>query len=83
MKRLIWLPKGTASTHALQQAFIDALNHDAQAQFGADLITGDIEELKAAIHATLKKIEQPAPPPPAFARGTPRPAPIAGEEARS
>src|SRR5205085_1636237 len=37
---------------------------DAQAQFGADLIAGDIEQLRAAIHATLKKIEQPEPPQP-------------------
>jgi hypothetical protein len=61
LTRLIWLPKGTRSEQAPQQAFIDALHQDEQAQFGADLITGDIEELKAAIHATLKKIEQPEP----------------------
>ena len=59
LARLIWLPEGTRSEQAPQQAFIEALHQDAQAQFGADLITGDIEELKAAIHATLKKIEQP------------------------
>ncbi len=63
LERLIWLPKGTTSKHELHQAFIDSLNRDAEAQFGADLITGDLEELKAAIHATLKKIEQPDPPP--------------------
>jgi hypothetical protein len=61
LKRLIWLPNGTRSEQALQQAFIEALHQDAQAQLGADLITGDIEELRAAIHATLKKIEQPEP----------------------
>jgi hypothetical protein len=33
----------------------------AQAQSGADLIAGDIEELRAAIHSTLRKIEQPEP----------------------
>jgi hypothetical protein len=59
LKRLIWLPQGTGSEHPLQRAFIDALHQDAQAQFGADLIAGDIEELRAAIHATLRKIEQP------------------------
>jgi hypothetical protein len=57
LARLIWLPEGTRSEQAQQQAFIEALHQDAQIQFGADLITGDIEELKAAIHATLKKIE--------------------------
>ena len=33
------------------------------AQFGADLITGDVEELRAAIHAALKKLETPVAPP--------------------
>ena len=59
LKRLIWLPQGTRSEHAPQQAFIEALHQDAQAQFGADLIAGDIEELRAAIHATMRKIEEP------------------------
>jgi hypothetical protein len=59
LRRLIWLPQGTRSEQAPQQAFIDRLHQDAQAQFGADLITGDIEELRAAIHSTLKAIEHP------------------------
>jgi hypothetical protein len=61
LQRLIWLQKGTHTEHALQQAFIDALHQDAQAQFGADLIAGDIEELRAAIHAKLKKLERQEP----------------------
>src|SRR6516225_3410595 len=61
LRRLIWLPQGTRSEQAPQQAFIEALHQNAQAQFGADLITGDIEELRAAIHDTLRKIEQPEP----------------------
>ena len=64
LKRLIWLPQGTRSEQAPQQAFIEALHQDANAQFGADLIAGDIEEVRAAIHATLSKIEQPAAKPP-------------------
>lgn len=67
LKRLIWLPKAIRSDNALQQAFIDTLNRDVDAQLGADVIAGNVEELKAAIHATLKKIEQPEPersPPP-------------------
>ncbi len=60
-KRLIWLPWGTTSKNPVQQAVIEALPHDAQALFGADLIAGDIEELRTAVHATLRKIEQPAP----------------------
>jgi hypothetical protein len=44
-----------------QQAFIEALHHDTEAQFGADLITGDIEALKTQVHATLTKLEKPEP----------------------
>lgn len=61
LKRVIWAPEGTRSQQALQQAFIDALHQDAEAQVGADLITGDLENLKASIHATLKKLERPEP----------------------
>jgi hypothetical protein len=59
LPRVIWLPEGTASGQAAQQAFIEALHQDAEVQLGADLITGDIEALKASIHITLKKLEQP------------------------
>ncbi|MDE2388689.1 MAG: toll/interleukin-1 receptor domain-containing protein [Betaproteobacteria bacterium] len=59
--RIIWLPEGTASTQLSQHLFIEALHQDAEVQFGADLITGDIEALKASIHATLEKLEQPEP----------------------
>ena len=52
-----------------QQAFIDALHKDAQAQSGADLIAGDIDELRAAIHSTLRKIEQPEPTQPDRSEG--------------
>ena len=61
LKRLIWLPQGTTSQNPVQRAVIEALPHDAQALFGADLIAGDIEELRTAVHATLRKIEQPEP----------------------
>jgi TIR domain len=61
LKRLIWLPKETRSEQAPQQAFIEALHQDEETQFGADLIAGDIEELRSAMYATLKKIEQPDP----------------------
>ena len=65
LKRIIWIPSGTRSDSPRQQQFIDPLLRDPEAQFGADLITGDLEDLKAAIHAALKKIEVPefaAPP---------------------
>jgi TIR domain len=55
LKRLIWLPRGTASKNPVQQRVIEALPHDAQVLYGADLIAGDIEELRTAIHATLER----------------------------
>jgi hypothetical protein len=61
LRRVIWLPDGTHSQQAQQQAFIESLHQDAEAQFGADLITGGIEGLKSTIHATLKKLEKPEP----------------------
>lgn len=70
LARVIWLPDGTCSDQAPHQAFIEALHNDAEAQFGADLITGDLEALKGSIHATLKKLRDgPKPPEPAAADG--------------
>jgi hypothetical protein len=57
MHRVIWLQAGTTSGHPQQQVFIKALLEDPDAQFAADLIAGDIEECKAAVHAALKKLE--------------------------
>ena len=62
LTRLIWLPDGTASAQPQQQAFIHRLLQDDDAQWGADLLTGDVEALKSAMHATLKKLEKPAAP---------------------
>ncbi len=59
LQRVIWLPVGTCSKKSEQQNFIEALHNDAEAQFGADLLTGDLEELKASIHSSLKKSENP------------------------
>jgi hypothetical protein len=61
LKRVIWLPDGTQTDHAAQQAFLEALHNDPEAQFGADLITGDFEALKTTIYATLKSLEEPKP----------------------
>lgn len=65
LKRVIWVPQGTHSRQAQQQAFIDALHEDAEAQIGADLITEDIEGLKTLVHATLTNLKKPAPQLPA------------------
>jgi hypothetical protein len=61
LERVIWLPEGTHSDHAEQQAFLDALHKDPEAQFGADLITADFEALKTTIYATLTRLEEVAP----------------------
>ena len=65
LKRVIWVPEGTHSQQAQQQAFIDSLHQDAEAQIGADLITADIEGLKTSIYAILTKLEKPKPELPA------------------
>jgi hypothetical protein len=62
LPRIIWIREGTQARGAEQQDFIDALHTKAEAQFGADLITGDIEVVKAMVRATLKRIETPAAP---------------------
>ena len=63
LRRIISLPEGTRSESASQQAFIDRLLKDAELQAGADLVTGDVEELKGAVHAALKRLQQPEPSP--------------------
>jgi hypothetical protein len=61
LRRVIWLPAGLSATQHAQQSYIDALQQDAALQFGADLVSGDLETLKAAIHAALRPPETPAP----------------------
>jgi hypothetical protein len=58
LRRLIWLPEGTSSGQDAQRKFIDALHGDPEFQFGADLITSDLEAFKTSVHATLKKLEE-------------------------
>lgn len=63
MRRVIWLPAATESHDPEQQRFIEALHRDAEVQFGADLITGDLEVLKAEIHSILENLEKAKEPP--------------------
>jgi hypothetical protein len=60
LHRVIWLPEDASSDQAEQQAFIGALQKVAGLQRGADLVTGDLESFKGAIHAALQKMEKPA-----------------------
>lgn len=58
MKRIIWVPEDITTTSDLQKQFVAALHTDAGVQCGADLITGDFEEFKAAVHAALKRLQE-------------------------
>lgn len=60
LARLIWLGHETAPGDEKQQRFIDELQSNAQTQAGADLLTGDVEKLKSAVHNLLEKIENQA-----------------------
>ncbi|HUD63055.1 MAG TPA: hypothetical protein VMQ17_00680 [Candidatus Sulfotelmatobacter sp.] len=60
LRRVIWLPQGTVSQDPEQNRFIEALQRDADAQFAAELITGDVEALKAAVYRALQSIEKSA-----------------------
>jgi hypothetical protein len=64
LPRIIWLPPRTVSDQPVpNRAFIDQLTRNSEPQRGADLIVGDIEELKSAVRASLKNLERPAGPP--------------------
>lgn len=65
LQRVVSLPAGTQTSNPLQQAFITALHTDPETQFGADLITAELEKVKDAVKAALARIEAPPPPPPA------------------
>ncbi len=59
LQRIIWLTESArAAKDNDQKQFVEAIDKDAAAQFGADVITGDLEGLKSAIHETLKQIEE-------------------------
>ena len=62
LRRVIWVPEGTKSQQSEQQRFLEALHRDAEAQFGAELITADLETLKGTVYAVLQKLEKPASP---------------------
>jgi len=69
LRRVISLPADTQSDDAKQQAFIERMHHDADTQFGADLITADLESVKAAVRAALVRIEAPPPAVPGASAG--------------
>jgi hypothetical protein len=63
LRRMIWIPDGLAPKQAEQIQFIDQLKRSPEAQFAADVITSpETETIKGAIHNTLQKMQEPAPP---------------------
>ena len=62
LPRIIWVPKGTEPRSAEQQEFVRSLHTTAEAQFGADLITDDIEAVKTAVREALKRLQKPEAP---------------------
>jgi hypothetical protein len=71
LRRVIWLPDGTSAEHAVHQAFIDALHRNADMQYGAELLTGDLEHLRGAVHAALRTLETPRPAKPTEQEASP------------
>lgn len=63
LRRVLWLAPGAQGERPEHQAFLDALQTDAGLQRGADLLRGDAEALKGAVHQVLQALRQPAPPP--------------------
>lgn len=70
LPRLVWLPEGTTAEQPAQQALIRALHEDDQAQSGADLMTGNLDRLIEAVHATLDRLAEAAKAPPPASVGT-------------
>jgi hypothetical protein len=56
LKRLVWLPKNLHSDQERQRNFIRALQYSYNAQCGAEIVTGGLEDLKSATYRVLKKI---------------------------
>lgn len=61
LERLIWLPVETKAEQPEHQAFLKDLRGSSELQLKADLIAGNLEDLKNAVRATLKRIEDPQP----------------------
>ena len=58
LERILWLPPGLEAVDPRQQALIETLRTDPEAQRGAELLETGIEELKAEILLRLDGIER-------------------------
>lgn len=62
LRRIVSLPEGTEdiAQGEKHRAFLNAMRSDAAVQGDCELITDDLEGVKAAVHHALKEIENPA-----------------------
>ena len=60
LQRLVWVDQQCQIDDVKQQSFVDTLLCDADAQYGADVLTGDLEALKSVLQRQLDRIEQRA-----------------------
>ncbi|MBL8483451.1 MAG: hypothetical protein JNJ60_14735 [Rhodocyclaceae bacterium] len=58
LARVVWLPAGTAGEQPAQQDFIRSMHENADTQFGADVVCGDFENLKSAVHGALARLRE-------------------------
>ncbi len=63
LRRVVSLPAGTVCERPNHQQFLQDMHSRAELQGGAEVITGDLEAVKAAMHVALKAIEAPPPAP--------------------
>lgn len=54
LRRVIWLPINTRTQDDRQLNFIKRLQEDSTLQAGADLVSGDFEELRSTVHRLTK-----------------------------
>ena len=59
LPRILWMPQGLQYNDERQKQFVTLLNEDETAQYGADLIEGSIEDLKAVLHDKINQLENP------------------------
>lgn len=57
LRRILWMSPSLESSEDQQQAFIEILRNDAEAQFGAELYETHIEDLKFGIHDYIGNIQ--------------------------
>ncbi|MBL8329387.1 MAG: toll/interleukin-1 receptor domain-containing protein [Rubrivivax sp.] len=62
LPRLIWAPAAARPERAEHERFIQALLSQGELQQGADLLRGDLEELKTTLHQSLRPRPKAQPP---------------------